>query len=684
MYARRLEDRTAQSGTGVFYQAIPGEGADGKKIMTLIPVQLVNGKFVRSQIMKPQTHHPTCKFIPLTGGAAPVPSGRKAALASLPTQQPVSRQVPLVNAIPDGLGTANQGLALGMPSNSRRIVVQQVLPRIQVRAAPAFELASGVTRQIFTPSANILSSPTSGTNGSSKTAVCESSSRSNHSKAEYVCSAPRSLGVSKADLKLTPNVSHRSNSPMKWVIEEVNSSESSFDRSHSCSVSPEPVQAAGEGDKNVGVVERVKAVSPSLLTRSESDHRNELVMCDGRVFFAAKKCSFSLPAGSKETVSPTAAAKVCHRKQVPVVVSEEPHDVIDLCNDDNEEDLCQITRLAASLDEDNVIFVSYIPPKSESTPTQCLVAETLENETTRNLESVTEHNKTTLSRCDTGHDQLTRESPNTTRVEAVTDNKKDSVINGQHSTEQQSDNLQLSLEMKSLSDSSLSDHNEGEAAHQIKMSTTALTVCRSSPTNQMTDHQFRKIFGIIADVKICLQRIDAASSEGGPKEPVQKRSSRDIKETRNPLKEKKLHSQHRYNAKGSESTSVKKAKLSDDDNLPGVIVTLSPHTHDRDTDPVVGYVEPIDDHDDLFSIDENNTPDSPDSEIQTLNSIHTNTSRMGRARKRTMCPCCVPGSPGRTAKSSLRVEEQERRTWSKDHTSKRGGRQQKFKSNKRM
>nr|XP_057907941.1 N-acylglucosamine 2-epimerase isoform X1 [Doryrhamphus excisus] len=661
MYSTRRDDRAAQRGTGVFYQAIPGVGSDGKKIMTLIPVQLVNGKFVHTQIVKPQTHPPACKFIPVAGAAAPIPGGRKAALTSLPTKQPGNAQVPFVNALPDALGTANQGLALGMSSNtySRRIVVQKVLPRVLVRAAPASEPAS--------PSANTLSCSTRRTNGLSMTTQ-QSSALKNNSEAEYICSTPPktspSLGVSKADLRLTPKVSHSSNSPMKWVIEEVNSNELSLDHSHS--VHLKPVQTAKKGNENMEVVERVKPVSPTLLTRSsssENDHRKELIMCDGRLFFAAKKCSFSLPKGSKETVSPTAEAKA------PVVVSEAPHEVIDLCNDDNEEDSCQTTRLTASLDEDNVIFVSYIPPKSESTPTQCLVPESLENETTRNLRSVTEHNKTTLS-SDTVHDQLTCESPNT-RVTALTDSNMDAVINSQRSTEQQSDNLQLSLEMTSLSDSSISDRNEGEATDKLKMSTNALTVNRSSPTNQMTDLHIRKIFGIIADVKICLQRINPASSEAGSKEP---------RRPTNPLKDKELHVQYCYTPQGPDSTSVKKTKRSADGILPGVIVTLSPHAHYLDTEPLVGLVEPIDD-DDLSSIEENN---SQDSDIQTLNSIPTNTSRMGRARKRTMCPCCVPGSSGRTAKSSLRVEEPERLPWTKDHMSKSGGRQQKLKSNKRM
>lgn len=204
------------------------------------------------------------------------------------------------------------------------------------------------------------------------------------------------------------------------------------------------------------------------------------------------------------------------------------------------------------------------------------------------------------------------------------------------------------------------------------------------------------MFGVTADVRIRLQRINLGSSGLGLNEPPQKGPREDIQETANLLKESDLFMQHRYDPKehhrSVSSVDVRRAKLSGD------IVASSPPAGNRsfkccllkrkrkakkakcpsgrsfpktifcdlDTGVMVGYVEPIDD--DIPNSDENDTPDSQDSAAQNMNGAHSNTSRLGRARKRTMCSCCVPGTLGRPAKTSTGVEESQRLTWTRDHT----------------
>ncbi|XP_072770862.1 uncharacterized protein lrif1 isoform X1 [Nerophis lumbriciformis] len=752
MYSSRSEHRAAQR-TGIFYQAMPAIGADGKNVMSLIPVQMVNGNIVQTQKNKPQT----CKFIPVIVGPAPVPNRRKALMTSLATQHTVSSPASFVNSLPNQLGIADQRLALGVSLNHHPLRIFEPHPRSHVQAVPVSQPPSCRRRQICTPLTNTLSTsdPTCRTNGSSKTSVYESDAVSNHSEAESIWSAsPQtslSLGVSNAHLKLIPKVSNRSNSPMKWVIEEVNSNESSTELSHSLTVSSNtfptteqgsknvgrvqslcfntfqtteqgsknvgivpslssktfPTMEQGsknvgivesfssktfqimqQGNKNVGVVQSLssktfqamelgpkndgKPVHPSGLTRnsrSEADCQKALVIYDGTVFFASTKCNVSLPTGSQETFSTTAAEKVCRRKEFPVassqsslIISKEPNEVIDLCNDNNPEDLCQTTP-SVPLDEDNVIFVSYIPPNPKSVPTLCPVAETLENETDqtsiKSLDSVTEHNNGSSSVLN----QLTRKHTNGIPTErrlqpdqsmlVSTETHKIDVISSQYRTKQQMDNVELALEMKSLSDSSISDHNNRKSTDEIKISSNAEPVCRSS-RNHKTDHLYRKMFGITSEVKICLQKMNTVSSE----ESEEKRSS---------LKWKGLCWQ---------DSDIKKRKLSYKDHLPGVTVPLSPDAHalcDLDPNSVVGYVEPIDD--DLPDMAESHATNSQDSAVQALNSVPTNTSRMGRARKRTKCPCCVSGG--------LRVDVPARpRVLKVRKECKSGGRQQKFKSNK--
>ncbi|XP_061758336.1 mucin-5AC isoform X2 [Nerophis ophidion] len=820
MYLSPSEHHAAPR-TGIFYQAMPAIGADGKNVMSLIPVQMVNGNIVQTLKNKPQA----CKFIPVTVGPAPVPVGRKALMTSLAGQPTVSSPASFVNSLSNQLGIADQRLALGVSLNHHPLRIFEPHPRGHVQAVPASQPPS-CRKQIFTPLTNTLSTsdPTSTTNGSSKTSVYERNAVSNHSEAESIFSAsPQtslSLGVSNAHLTLIPKVSHRSNSPMKWVIEEVNFNESSTELSHSLTVSSNTFPTMEQGSKNVGivpsvsskmfptmeqgsknvgiveslssktfptmeqgsknvgivpslssktfptmeqgsknvgiveslssktfptmeqgsknvgivaslssktfptmeqgsknvgivesfsskafqimqqgsknvgvvqslssktfqtmklgpnndgVVEIMKPFPPSGLT-SEADRQKALVIYDGTVFFASTKCNGSLPTGSQETLSTAAAEKVCRLKEFPVassksslIISKEPNEVIDLCNDNDPEDLCQTTPLAVPLDEDNVIFVSYIPPNPKSVPTLCPVAETLENETDqtsiKSLDSVTEHNKTNLNGSSSVLNQLTRKHTNGIPTErrlqpdqsmlVSTETHNIDVISSQHRTKQQMDTMELALEMNSLSDSSISDHNNRGSTDEIKIWTNAEPVCRSS-RNHKTDHLYRKMFGITSEVKICLQKMNTVSSE----ESEEKRSS---------LERKELCWQ---------DSVIKKRKLSDKDHLPGVTVTLSPDAHalcDLDPDSVVGYVEPIDD--DLPDVAESHATNSQDLAVQALNGVPTNTSRMGRARKRTKCPCCVSGG--------LRVDVPARpRVLKVRKECKSGGRRQKFQSNK--
>ncbi|XP_019746338.1 uncharacterized protein lrif1 isoform X2 [Hippocampus comes] len=573
MYSAPQQDNVAQRGTGIFYQALPAIGADGRNIMTLIPVQMVNGKCVQRQVIKHKTRENV---------SAPVPFGIKTAVTSLATKQTPGNQVSLANGLPCQLGVAGQALELGISLNTCPLRTEEPQtslrgPKSQVRSVSASEVHSEL-----------------------------------------------SLGSPKSHLKLIPKVSQRPNSPMKWVIEEIHSNESAVDLSPSPSIPSKTFQTMKRSNK-FGVLEKVAPVSLPGLTTSETHQQQALVMCDGRMFFAAKKDAPSSPVESKE--------KSCQLKNPVVpgssfsllqhsssITPKEPNEVIDLCTDDYPDDLSQTLQSDPSLDEDNVIFVSYIPPKSENVPIESLVEKTLEKETsTRTLDQETEHKRTTLTCSDTTHDQLTCES----------------------------------------------SIGRSQKPNQSKTgSSNALPVCRSS------DHLLRQMFGVTADVRIRLQRINLGSSGLGLNEPAQKGPREDIQETTNLLKESDLFMQYRSNPKqhhrSSSPLDVRRTKLSGD------IVASSPPAG-----VMVGYVEPIDD--DIPNSDENDTPDSQDLAAQNMNGAHSNTSRLGRARKRTMCSCCVPGTLGLPAKTSTGVEESQRLTWTRDHTSKRNKRWPKVK-----
>ncbi len=217
----------------------------------------------------------------------------------------------------------------------------------------------------------------------------------------------------------------------------------------------------------------------------------------------------------------------------------------------------------------------------------------------------------------------------------------------------------------------------------------------------MADHLLRQIFGITADVKICLQRIDEASAGSLPAELLQM-AVEAHEESTSRLKEKEPFSQNLYGPQetGSSSESlidvkrVKEQELSADPAAPlkcshfklntkhlSALKNKCPAGQSSvkgtscgvETEPVIGYVEPIDE--DFLSTDENDIPNSQDTQTQTCVDLNANTRRIGRTRKRTVCPCCVPGTQGPAVKSSAKSSEPEKKwAWTTEQTSRKGGR----------
>lgn len=417
---------------------MPAVGADGKNIMKLIPVQMVNGQFVQTQMSKPVT---------VNISSAPVQVVKKAALNPSAAQQVVRKQVSIVNALPNQVGlelgnplnkwiqqqtvnlmakvppmatpATNCGKSVKLPRQLPVTVKSPALPRgqylqippnAQVRTVPASELSPGVKKQIFTSSAS--SSPGSGLPSvvyvSPITTVNQGVTPPSNSALDSLnllsetsasCGLP-SKGSKRPHLKLIPKVSQRPNSPIKWVIEEEDISVApTLDPFHSPSVTSEILQAVAEREKDSKPCDvTTKPVSQPSQGRSGQGQDNALLMCNGKVFFVAKKSSAPFHMGKSD--SPTAATSYEFNKTVVpssqqpaesaapeirqdlrIIIPDESDEVIDLCDDDAQDDSSQQAASAnmsavAHLDEDNVIFVSYIPPKSESGSTQDLILKT--------------------------------------------------------------------------------------------------------------------------------------------------------------------------------------------------------------------------------------------------------------------------------------------------------------------
>ena len=457
------------SGTGVFYQAMPAVGADGKNIMKLIPVQMLNGQFVQNQISKPRMDSTPQKAVTMNISSAPIQMVKKTALYPSGPQQIVRKQVPFLNALPNQVDSdlansknkhppqqqtvnlmaniptiaksaTNCGKSVRLQCQLPVTVKSPALPRgqylqiprnAQVRTVPASELPPGIQKQIFTSSANsspgsdlpsvVYVSPVTTIN-QDVTQPCDSARQSSNllSRTSNKTSSGSPAKGSKPLLKLIPKVSQRLNSPIKWVIEEEDSSAArNLNPPSSPSVTSEILRAVAERENSSKHCDVIKK-SVSQSSQSRIGCENALVMCNGKVFFLAKK--FNQPFKNGKTDLPIAATQsyTFDKTLVPstirslesvaaqtgqdlrINIPNESDQVIDLCDDDAQDDS---SHQAASFnmsavspqDDDNVIFVAYIPPKSEATSTHSLILKTqmaLEKETeqtgTRNSNSVTQ------------------------------------------------------------------------------------------------------------------------------------------------------------------------------------------------------------------------------------------------------------------------------------------------------
>lgn len=434
---------------------MPAVGADGKNIMKLIPVQMVNGQFIQNTVRKTKMGPVPQIAVSINNESAPVQVKKKAALNPFVAQE-VIRKVSLMNALPNQVGldlcnSTNKQPILQKPVNlmanvppkttapgffekpsfSGQLPVTvkspalprgqylQIPPNAQVQKVPGSELPPGIKNQIFTSLAS--SSPGSGLPSviyvSPITTVNHSVTLPSDSAAlhspKLLCKPPSvsscgppSKGLQK-HLKLIPKVVQRPNSPLKWTVEEEDSSAAPpLDPLRSPSVTSEILLVVAQRE-NASKCSDTIAKPASQLSEGKSGQgqENALVMCNGKVFFVAKNCKQSRE--TKTDKSPLASTKsnqfsktmqpssqqslesvaTKQRQDLSIIISNESDDVIDLCDDDDDDDAqddlpqqAVSTNMSAAthLDEDNVIFVSYMPPKSDSGSEQNVLLKTQE------------------------------------------------------------------------------------------------------------------------------------------------------------------------------------------------------------------------------------------------------------------------------------------------------------------
>ncbi|XP_005458845.1 ligand-dependent nuclear receptor-interacting factor 1 [Oreochromis niloticus] len=727
---------TIYSGQGVFYQAMPAIGPDGKNIMKLIPVQMVNRQFFQPQTSRTRRDPISQEAVTINITSAPVNMATDTALSSSVSQQIIRKQVSVMNVLYNHVHSVNNpslqqqtvNLTAEVPSvttfkeksgmpvklfNPLPVTVKspalprgqylQIPPNAQVQTVPACRLPAAIQKQIFTSSASSFSgsalpsvvyvSPVTTMNqgGTLPTDTTAHSVRM-FSNASTLTSCGFQPKEATQQLKLIPKVSQRPDSPTRWVIEEVDGSSGPNIKPLNCpSVTSEILQAIAQRENSSKQFSTFRKTASQLgQDNGAQGQENALVMCNGKVFFVAKRCALlskttTTTKGSElsKSILPQSSSlqqflqSAVTQTSQDVRTQRESDEVIDLCDDDESPQQAVNMPAVSHLDEDNVIFVSYVPPKSESCSPRC----TTSNMALRGAEAVQDTSDRN-DRCVCDSDVL-------------------------HSTSaQQLEDVEADAKTESPAVASSSFQTESNS--QITKGSTNPESVAPKP-RKVSDHLLRQIFGITAELKLCLQRVDEPSVESVPANSLHIESIKSVEDNEEPVVDV-----FRYEGSGSQETNINsghtdilKVKVQTGKELlaspdTGVGALRCSHvkldqkpprfawkqkffsgqrSHNRascdcESKPETDCLEPV--GEDVPNINEGSIPQSQyvDAHLrtQTWLDLSRNTRRIGRTRKRTVCPCCMPTTLDHAVKSRARLEELDKWDFTAEQVNKKGGR----------
>ncbi|XP_026108758.1 ligand-dependent nuclear receptor-interacting factor 1-like [Carassius auratus] len=433
-----------ESGTGVYYQAMPAVGPDGKNVMKLIPVQKVNGQFYQTQFCTERDS----LDVQLKAYAKPVNPSAAASNQTpirLPSLQPLAdgryvlKSLPQVRTVSNAVKTQHGGtndpiihnpkpvhaplstqslsqysVQLPPQPNGQGMVAVQALPvtvkspvlpnghflqippNAKVRTLPATALPQSIKCRIM----NSVSSNTGNLQKGPPTVVLVSPVNSvKLNSDQQVVSVTKPSQIQKTLLQNPPTnlqtpvcvpKTNEVNTPLKWVVQE---------GTGACAPCLVPVMTPNVSTDTIKAVKPVNSVGtaneivPSKPTPPQTSQEkitpgkdHALVMCNGKVYFVAKKNSeiakdVMISEGGKRGVVSTSPALPASSALGTNSSKQDPKrnvsEIIDLCDDDEETSTClggapgnlptpSQTEVDESDEDSNVIFVSYIPPKSET------------------------------------------------------------------------------------------------------------------------------------------------------------------------------------------------------------------------------------------------------------------------------------------------------------------------------
>uniref|UniRef100_A0A1A8B7P6 Ligand dependent nuclear receptor interacting factor 1 n=1 Tax=Nothobranchius furzeri TaxID=105023 RepID=A0A1A8B7P6_NOTFU len=613
----------ARQRTRVFYQATPAVGADGRNIMKLIPIKIVNGQ--KSSVPVTETGAVTQDLSRGTVSAANVVPGqmRSARLDSVNKRPPraapptrPSHQLPVMVSSP----ALPRGQFLKIPPNA------------QVQRVPVSQLPPLIKDQIFTSSSSsstptvVYVSPVTTMNQ----AVPEPS-RINPTPSLKLPSSPDLPRGAEPHLKLVPKVSERPSSPIRWEIEEVE----------------------GRAAETTSPLS-----SPSGAPRAAGGAENALVMYEGRVFFVAQNN------GSSSAAPRSRHPAVTQTGQNPRVQNHS-NDVIDLCDDDEEPAPSSETSPVSHQDEENVIFVSYIPPRSDSGSRQAAARRSSCQADVPVLRGGGLGQNMSISKVTDVHAPTEMNMSSTQSLFSISDLQLDSMVRDTE-TGRPAGHVVRDTETGRPAGHVVRDTETGRPAAQTLQDSRLSAPHRTSPPAPepelcpRSDQQLRRIFGITSDVKVFLQKLDEAAAE---------RLLEDNRKATKRLKENKT-TPEKLNGTGRGLSAPLHTKT-------GPLDSLNFHSKPQESfwtgqrSSEKGYVEPIDEDFPDESVRSEGTTHSL--QVQTCVDVSRKTRRVGRTRRRTMCPCCIPAALHPVLKSGVSLEQLEAWMFITEETGKRVG-----------
>ncbi|TRY89911.1 hypothetical protein DNTS_020504 [Danionella cerebrum] len=539
-----------EGGTGVFYQAMPAVGPEGKNVMKLIPVHKVNGQFLQVPSQPERNHldfqlkacakpvHPPCasssqtqprmpsfqattdrhrvlnaplEFTNLPKPVKPPQAAAKTVSSHAPTTvqlSPMAAKPPVqLPNCQSTLATQTQPVTVKSPVLPNGHMLQ-IPPDATVRTIPTTALPQSIKCHILN---SVTNSPNNKAVPTTVVLVSPVDSVKLHATQPLV-SPPKPGLIEKSQspkpvkTPIVPKTNEDGSALIKWLIQEGTGASSSR-------IVPIPMSNVNESTAN-------KTTPPQTEQETITPGKdNALVLCNGKVYFVAKgnseiaKAVFTSEEGKRGSTNtyPVLPASSAMMKFASEIQQKKlTGEIIDLCDDDevapthvgggsgNQPSLVEVYD---SDEESNVIFVSYIPPKTRKKVTNSTSGKT--GAKTIELSFKPANQNKTHAQIENGDKQVDEGRMGEQDMGNEGDKKDKNLENSTKEISLEALEMPPEIVLQGGVTVPIREHPSAQALEDAEKD---IEISTRSDRRVKSDHQWRKEFGVVADVQVCLQR----------------------------------------------------------------------------------------------------------------------------------------------------------------------------------